>query len=137
MDTGEIKWLEACPKCGVTTHIYRKVELEDKRNLYLEVHACCFKCSFIYREFYEKGVMVKWVDMTPKPAQNPDPIKVVKTCPFCGKYCDSKSGQPYFFAQYRIRHYSCQNCINEIQRRFGMEGLIRVPTPFGPPYENK
>jgi hypothetical protein len=137
METGQIKWLEACPKCGKSEQIYRKVELEDKRNFYLEVHASCFKCVFIWREFYEKGVFVKWVDMTPMPKPKPDPIKVVKTCPYCGKYCDSKSGHPHFFAQYRTRHYSCQNCINEIQKRFGMEGLIKAPTPFGPPYDKK
>ena len=127
MEASEIKWLEACPKCGVASSVFRKIEIEDKRNLYLEVHASCPKCWFVWREFYERGVFVKWVDMTPKPKSKPEPIKVVKTCPYCGKYCDSTNGISYDFESFRIRHYAHREC----SKRVG--GF--APTPFGPPYE--
>ena len=121
----EIKGLAACPKCEKNSSIYRRIELEDKRAYYLEIQATCQNCGFKWQEIYEKGNLVKWVDMTPKPKT--DPIEVVKTCPYCGKYCDSKSGFPFLFSSYRIRHYAHREC----SATFG----VSAPTPFGPPYQ--
>lgn len=116
----------ACPKCK-STSIIRGTILVDERSAYEEKHASCSQRLFIWREIYEDGCLVKCINMMPQPVIKPHPIKVIKKCPYCGKYCDAKTGFPFLFETWRMRYYAHQECA-------GIDDLSK-PTPFGPPYE--
>ena len=108
----------------------RKSVLYDEVNAFEEIHVSCSRCDFVGSEIYERGRLVKCIDVTPIPKEKPDRIrlKTVKVCPYCGKYCDAKSGMRYDFAGhipgFTIRQFAHFEC----SRRFG----FGAPTPFGP-----
>ena len=117
-----------CLNCQ-STSISRKILLEDKRSQYQEAEVTCSKCDTVWREIYEKGILVKELDVTPRPVPRPLPFKVVNVCPFCGKYADSGSGFQMRHTTLRFRQFGHRECIREAQARFG---------PFPPmPYEAK
>ena len=122
--------LTKCPNCG-SDSIFSKILIEDKRCQYREVELACVKCSTVWREFYEKGILVKERVVTPQPTVKPDPIKIVKQCPYCGKYCDSQTGFPHLFQTLRVRQYAHQKCYAKAAAQFGPF----PPTPYGPSLE--
>lgn len=119
--------LKVCPKCSAELSARRSV-LYDKVNDYQEFRVSCRRCEFVGSEIYDQGRLVKCVDATPMPKAKPIPYKVVKKCPFCGKYCDAQTGFRHDFDGsefgFRVRQYAHPNC----SRQSGISG----PTPFGP-----
>lgn len=114
-----------CLNCQ-STSISRKVVLEDKRSQYLEAELTCSKCSTVWREIYEKGILVKEVDVTPRPTPRPPPFKAINVCPFCGKYADSTSGYQVRHETYRFRQFGHRKCYSEAAARSGSF----PPTPY-------
>lgn len=77
------------------------------------------------------ALIVGEVQERPKAPRMPsEPIKDVKVCPICGKYCDAKSGFPclYDFPGHRLRYHAHQECA----RKHGLFGHL----PFAPKIED-
>ena len=110
--------LTKCPNCG-SDSIFSKILIEDKRCQYREV------------ELFMRWLLVKERVVTPQPTVKPDPIKIVKQCPYCGKYCDSQTGFPHLFQTLRVRQYAHQKCYAKAAAQFGPF----PPTPYGPSLE--
>jgi hypothetical protein len=130
MDADLQKVTTPCPKCE-SAQVFRKVVLDEPRSFYLELHASCPRCLHIWREIYERGVLVATHDATSKPRTTPDPIRDVKKCPFCGKWSDSRTGFPFLFQTHRVRYHAHQECHREFTAK---HGLFAQP-PFGPTHE--
>jgi len=102
---------QPCPKCG-SSSVRAQTVCEDKRASFLEIEVTCQECSFPWREFFQKGIMVKWVDMTPKPKPRPKPIQNRWQCPYCGKPCHPREGVPILFEDFRVRQFMHRACLN-------------------------
>ena len=66
--------------------------------------------------------------MYPHKKQKMEPIKDIKICPYCGKYCDAQTGSPYLFQSHRMRYHAHQSC----QARFAAVHGIFADPPFSP-----
>jgi len=98
---------------------------------YLEVELRCGGCGLAWREIYERGQLVKSIDMTPEPKEPRAAIEEVTTCPYCGEHCGPKSGVQYDMETSfsRIRQYAHPIC--HTGARLGFPDGI-PPMPYGP-----